>query len=246
MARNLKLFKRHEPVLLSCSPKVPWAYDYFKPLPTGRYTPEWFKKTPREIKEMSRHRVDITRGTIKNCPGVIKTLTAGFVIPLWTDIVFRFNPDGSWGVEVADGVTTLMPHSREQFPLFYKNYAQVKLSCPWAALASDKAKFYMTEAFYHLDESRPFKVAPGVLDFYTQHSTNIQLFFPITSESYQVELYAGTPLVQILPLFDNPIKLQHELLDSQAKFDRKFMGGTTPFFYNKYKRVKHMFENLRD
>ena len=49
----------------------------------------------------------------------------------------------------------------------------------------------------------PIKILPGVVQFKTMSSTNINIMLPIKEEPWHFKLLMGTPLAHVIPLNDD-------------------------------------------
>jgi hypothetical protein len=146
----------------------------------------------------------------KNCPGIRKIISTGWIVPAPADFVIQTNGDGvsmEWAEpyrfsKVSPGRDSYVSsHTRSQVEPLLDDPEDtlktvVKLETPWRIEASDDVVLLFMPVAYN-NESR-FQAAHGILDTKYGHVLNIQLFWKDMNSKTLVR--AGTPLVQIIPI----------------------------------------------
>ena len=151
--------------------------------------------------------------SIKNCPGIIKYLKTGFIIPAWQDIVIKTNGDGNtfeWennncglNNEIIDsfrGFTTTVNWQPEK--QFFKYFPRdntlktiIKFDSPWFIKLPPGYSALFLPVFY--DNEERFSVIPGILETDYYGIINIQVYWHKLNSTEVIK--AGTPLIKIIP-----------------------------------------------
>lgn len=235
----MKLFSKKPKITFSCSPNYFTAFELYKPKYAVEFSPPWLKHVPAIFHEEDKNGIKVPGSSIKRCPGLMWTLTSGFIMPLWTDIALTINPDGSWAYQCADRTTALSIHSRQQIPNFYEKYTHLKIESPWAISCNKEIKFYWTNPYYYYNEPTKYVLAHGMMEYKYNHSSNINLFFPIEKQSYSIMLKAGNPLVHMIDTSFTDFEIEYELLKDKLEFFSKYnYDSITHFVGDYFKRKK--------
>jgi hypothetical protein len=146
----------------------------------------------------------------KNCPGIRKIISTGWIVPAPSDFIIQTNGDGvtmEWAEpyrfsKVSPGRDSyISSHTRSQTEPLLDDpdntlKTVVKVETPWRVEASDDVVLLFMPVTYN-GESR-FQAAHGILDTKYGHVVNIQLFWKAMDGKTLVR--AGTPLCQIIPI----------------------------------------------
>jgi hypothetical protein len=146
----------------------------------------------------------------KNCPGIRKIISSGWVVPAPADFVIQTNGDGAsfaWTEpyrfsKISKGMDSYVnSHTRSQVEPLLDDpnntlKTAIKLETPWRVETSDDVVLLQLPITYN-NEDR-FTAATGVLDGRYGHTINVQLFWNKMNEETLVR--AGTPLCQIIPI----------------------------------------------
>jgi hypothetical protein len=153
----------------------------------------------------------------KNCPGIRKIISTGWVVPAPADFIIQTNGDGvsmEWREpyrfnKVSEGRDAYVSgHTRSQVePLIDDPNTTlktvIKLETPWRVEASDDVMLLQLPVTYN-NESR-FTAATGFLDMKYGHVLNVQLFWNVLNDKTLVR--AGTPLCQLIPVSRKSLSL---------------------------------------
>lgn len=146
----------------------------------------------------------------KNCPGIRKVISSGWIVPAPADFIIQTNGDGvsmEWKEpyrfsKISPGRDAYVSgHTRSQVEPLLDNpdttlKTVVKLETPWRFEASDDIMLLQLPVTYN-NENR-FTAATGFLDARYGHTLNVQLFWNALNEKTLVR--AGTPLCQLIPI----------------------------------------------
>jgi len=146
----------------------------------------------------------------KNCPGIKKIVSAGWLVPAPADFAIQTNGDGvsfDYGEpyrfsKVTPGMDSYVSsHTRIQTEMLLNDPTTtlktvVKIETPWRVEASDDTLLLIMPVAYN-NENR-FYAASGILDPKYGHVLNIQLFWKVLDGKTIIK--AGTPLCQIIPI----------------------------------------------
>ena len=146
----------------------------------------------------------------KNCPGIKKIISTGWIVPAPADFTINTVGDGvtfEWNepyrfTKINRGMDSYVSgHTRSQTEPLLDNpddtlKTVVKIETPWRIEASDDVVFLIMPVTYN-NESR-FRAATGILDPKYGHLINVQLFWNVLLGRTLVR--AGTPLCQIVPI----------------------------------------------
>jgi len=209
------LFFKKSVITLECYTYVDYIKELYPIIEASKIVPEWFSKMKGD------YLVDdlFPRSTIKKCPAIVKNITSGIIIPLWSDLALKndvYNKKYSWAF--SDG-TPCEPHDRTQWDAF-KNPEEVmhlKLLSPWKFRTKQNTKFIWQNPYYH--KTNPYiEVVQGIDCYQHTHSTTINCFVK-TNENYNTLIRAGSPIVHLIPLTDSIVKIKNIII-SKEEWDK--------------------------
>ena len=171
------------------------------------------------------------QATAKACPGIFDHMRAGYILPMWTDMCFRFHDDGR--SESNRGWDSMLPdiiNNTISKPVEMHDYQQVegvpfledgcpnliKLNTPWYANVPKGVSLFYTTPFYHINSD--FTVVPGIIDVDIDHLPNkeVNCFIKLNKPNVTIKLKQGQPLMQIIPFvradyeFENNVSIKLE------------------------------------
>jgi hypothetical protein len=176
-----------------------------KPFPASQAVPDWWKnespfvKTPDnpEGKKLSIHN-RIANYSFKKCTPMLDTLTSGYLVPLWSDVLIDSTPEGpkiswrvlpdvfemhgtsAWGVERPPGYSKVV----------FKYMTQWNIATPpgYSVLITSP---------YGYRKANPFKIIDAVFDGdKSQHEIILPCWI---QEGFEGIVERGTPMAQIIP-----------------------------------------------
>lgn len=227
-------------VVLDCFTHINYAHNILPIEKATRYMPDWFK-TLKPSNLSNPYEPPLI--TMKACPGFINYFAHSFVIPAWDHIHMRVSREN---LQVLCETIKHDAHSPEQYGEFLdQSYIHFKINTPWFINSKSNVKFMQTfPVWCYQGRHRPEKIlhCPGILDFHTQSSTNVNMFVkkPVDNEKdYIITFEPGLPLVFYTPLEDVEVKINNHLI-SVAEYDQKKnrLGLTpAPNRYNTYRKL---------
>lgn len=177
----------------------------------SEFYPEWFKSLDASVPDNTAPVSGIKRPTMRSCSGFIDLYSKGFMIPMWSDLVIEVHPGGDVKYMFADQLTEITYHGRELFSHeVFKEYAHIKIGTPWRITTESKVDFMFSQP--HWNHSYPLEhvIPSGVVNYYAQHGCDVNMFVPWDDKlTRRIEFKAGDPLVHIVPLSSDPIKLNN-------------------------------------
>ena len=237
----MKFLNRKPKLLFSCKPDFYSAFELYKPTYAAEFSPPWLKQVPALYDKQDENGITIPGASIKRCPGLQWTLTSGFMLPLWTDIALTINPNGTYGFQCADNKTWLTSHPHEQMPGFFPGYTHIKIISPWSIRCSEAIKFYWTNPYYYYNRPTKFIIAHGMMEYKYNHSSNINLFFPLENEPYKFMIKAGEPMVHMIDTNFTEFDVEYELLkDNLEYYAKNNNDSVTSYVGDYFKRRKKL------
>lgn len=213
------IFVKKSKIVIDAFTSSSTAYEWFPIDRTQKYIPEWWKKIPSSYKLENPSTLKDIALTIKKCPGVIDLFTCGFILPLWTDLVMVLTPDQNmFNYEFAskspNWFIDLNEH-RQYLNAFSNKFLQAKITSPWIIKEKSGVKFTLIEPTWTMSNPNEFTVVPGMLDFKYQNNINVNVFLEMSSRGCRVDMRAGQPLAQFIPLSDKEIEVRNHLVSDQ-------------------------------
>jgi hypothetical protein len=216
-------FFKPKKIYLDCFTFLPHAHEYFKLDHATSFYPDWWKKLPKEyVPDPPYGNGLIARSTIKRCQGLIDLYTNGIVMPLWTDLTCRLDPQSNprqmWELFPANPDTEFKDHEVEQFQGFldHKKYQHVKLYSAWMIKCKEDVKWTFNQPIWNFENLGDLTVLPGILDFKYQNSTNINLILKRDNHAPKIiNLTAGQPMVHMVPMDNRDIVINSHLVSKE-------------------------------
>jgi len=215
-------FTRNRTIELHCYTSFKSIAERYPIKKGNEFLPNWFKNSKSYLKDD----FNIPIGTMKACPSIQDYLLKSIIIPLWSDVNIM-NVDGALNVQAPLLIynrAMIETHAEYQWDIFAnkEKEAHVKFVSPWLFKTNEKVSFLFTKAFYHNELFEDIEIVPGIIDYYSQRSTNINLF--ISKRIKHRLLLAGTPLISLVPLTNKPIKVINHLITEE-----EFRRTTNPY-----------------
>ena len=172
--------------------------------------PTWWKSIPSSKLNWETFKAE---NTVKSCPGIVHSLTTGYILPLWTDVAMEWDKD-YWRTQCADGQTIIGAHRLEQTGNFYENYWHIKIESPW--IITSPVPLIFSPPFYSYDTPLPFIMPPGINKTIKQHAATHPFVFLEKTDLINKFLFkAGSPLLHIIPLTDKKTNLKIKIVSDE-------------------------------
>lgn len=213
---------------------------YPKPYPASKEAPEWYKKQEKywanrdRVKDVLPNNGQLNT-TIKSCMPIFDAMTAGYYIPLQSDV--KISQDSSGQIETAWATTlgeVVSSHSIEQYDSYQDidlnryNPNALKWENPWVVRTPPgySSLFIHPMHYDHL----PFRCFSGIVD---TDKYPLPVNFPFFIEKgFNGYIECGTPVIQVIPF-------KRESWKPDFSFDEnlyKEWNKVRLHFSNKYKR----------
>lgn len=223
------------------------AYDFGNVELAKKSLPLWFKNLPSTMPfdlgtPPNSPFKDQQISTVKYCPALQEIYTKGIIIHAWCDMKIAIHPDGGIDSMFAspheDGRKDGSHHPYHQRAGWMRNMTHWKIHSPYWFKTSYYRRWLFSGAYQQNEKliNNNLYIVNGVIDFYVQHANEINILFPIKPETYIVEFNLGDPLVHLLPLDDDPIKIKNSLISLE---ENKKLGTRHPIFHGNPKLFKN-------
>jgi hypothetical protein len=164
--------------------------------------PNWWRETDAHFRKVTPFQVYPPElrlrqnATVKTCPGIRDHLSAGFVLPLWSDFAITFE-DGNYRWESPHPDFVIDKHDPEQYAKMPRPGFPVALKflSPWYCRTPPGWSVRFLPCFYHFDHL--WSAMPGVIHTDSLHITHVNVLFE--PQRGQIVLPRGTPLVHVVP-----------------------------------------------
>jgi hypothetical protein len=202
---------------------VPGLAEAFPIVHASKMMPTWmtnafkdFKDSNKELKENKWP--SVRRSHIAKCPGIVKLMTTGYIVPLWHDAVIEVDSTRGRGFEWTvpsealtkdiftskalienqpDHILKHLPRTWNQSNNF------MKINTPWSVVAPQGVKLLFNPISY--PDNALFDASIGFLDTDESTEVNIQGWWNVPHGS---QLFpAGYPLVHIIPITERKLEL---------------------------------------
>lgn len=195
-----------------------------------KYMPDWWKNLPA-FNTPSFY----PTSTMKKCVGMIDYYKNSITIPIWSDLAINVNDKNyQWQFSDCFSVATIHPYE-ERFN-FMPEHGHLKLVPHWLLKTKKDIPWVWSQPLYNFsDNISDIKVLPGIISFYHQHGTNINIIFPL-NKNITYFIPHGQPMVHLTPLCEGKIKVVRHLV-SREEYDSKRASATPISFVNKYKKI---------
>ena len=171
------------------------------PQKANKFIPKWWSTVPYDDGHIG---IDfVSAGNVKKCPSFIDYFSKGYVIPMWTDSVIRYDSETlNWEWRTPNSMFSWSFHGNPQYLDFVdhkylgkETYFVFKIPVPWRFIASPGYSILQLPTFFHFHED--FSVMPGIRDADKYYQVNLQVL--VHSDKKEIFIKRGTPLAHIMP-----------------------------------------------
>jgi len=136
-----------------------------------------------------------------NCPGMADWMKTGYIIPAWTTIKIRANRADTMVIMEHGYTPPPVPMNDKLVTGLFKPEADVKfkvtkITCPWGIITKSGWSAHVIPAAFHSPFLQDLYVYPGTVDYDKFHTCN---FIFSAMRPCDIEIPAGTPLLQVIP-----------------------------------------------
>lgn len=211
------------------------VYNLFPVVEAKKTKPSWVKNLITPFFDSPT-----SKGTsLQGCPAFLKYYAKGFVIPLWSDLFLEWGGKGHdhYRWQYADKESFLEVHPPSDFGggLDEKKVQHFKFISPWSVVCSEDVEFFVSEPNWQLETLFNMRVMPGVLEFKTHCSINVNIMVERQQNTASMVLKAGSPLLYIRPMTEKSVVLKTHLV-SETELRRIQQLNARPFFTRNYFR----------
>jgi hypothetical protein len=233
-------FKRKK-LVLDAFTNLPAVHEFFPITSMKESYPDWWKKLPALITTPNHVGLEFPGATIKKCDGVLALYARGFNIPLWSDIIIETETDGSFKYQTAMTWKNnpITEHHRDQIGPEFDNLIHMKIYNAWLFNEKTGVEFYFAPSWWNQIQLLPnMFVPPAIVNYKYQAGAEINLFLPKIQN--RLELLAGQPMVQLIPLTEHNIEVKCHLITTEELRKKSGIDSVhaVTSFHNHYKLKK--------
>jgi hypothetical protein len=236
-------FFRKKSIILDCFTTDQTAYTLTPISYSTNYYPDWWRQLPKTVKQPNQF---WDTGTMKHCRGFIDYYASGITIPMWSDLSAVVGSTRQPGVvcQFASKTTDAVSHPKEQRGDYLPDdkFGHVKLVSPWAFKTKKDINFAWTHPVWNYD-SYDITVLPAVVNYKYQSTTHVNMVVQYHSEGRVIEISANQPLVNLLPMTEDKVKIKTHLVD---EIEMKKIKQPSAVFVGNYKFRKSRIDELEN
>lgn len=215
-----------------------------KPLPATSFIPDWYKKIPlysnnTQTFDLSPH----PNSTVKKCFPVLDAIGAGYIMPLWADLLVTRDENDLPYIKWNTHETVLetwserqvssydLPNNTDKIVFKYMHGWQIKTPKNWSVLITQPIGY----------TNNPFTFLTGVVDT-DKLITEINAPF-VVKKGFEGIVEKGTPMFQIIPIKREDWKAEYsEKPANQHYFDVEKFNTKIKSHYGKILREKKNYQ----
>jgi hypothetical protein len=197
------------------------------PVKSQKLMPKYFK----DLDKKYDNKTSYGGKTVKKCIPFIDAMSAGYIIPLWSDVYITAN-NGSLKIDFPPNLKlnpSLERHTYEQMenhPKAEEPYGKyfMKFMNPWVIKTSPGVSCLFTSPLNHMEKR--IKILDGVVDCDTYYN-NINFPFIWIGGDGEFLIPKGTPLVQVIPFQRITMEMRVSCIDKDLHTKKNAILGTT-------------------
>ena len=204
----------------------------FYPELSIKSTPKWWKKLPflNDFDDVSRlgngidqdflnnfkkSKSELKTSTIKGCPAVFDSISSGYILRAWCDIMVSVNDIYEITVSEPPMISDFNP---EKDPVTYFDSQEMftsqeiinqksipKVASPFYIKGDPGVSMLVTHPMYHFNQN--WSTMPGIVCI-DKYPVNLKWMFHWIGEPGNYIIEYGTPLLQIIPIVRQKVKLE--------------------------------------
>lgn len=201
----------------------PEVYRYAKIDHAMNFLPSWYKDL--SVKNYDSRCPGGVQYSMKGCYGFRELFKRSLIMPLWSDVNIFLGKAGTdlahWNF--SDACSSITVNTERDYGSFLDatKIQSLKFESPWYAFTKSDVNFcYVQPTWNTMKYSDTLHVLPGLMDFKHQSGTHVNMALSRKPEDKTLELKHGMPLVHIMPLTEEKVKIKHHLADEKEMFNR--------------------------
>jgi len=175
---------------------TPGLAETYPVVPARKVIPDWWRNMPPEMTEPAAPGTPTS--TARRCPGLLETLTMGWVLPLWMDIAIEEHDGQVTDIFTPPGGTPLAGHTlamRPGMPMYHDEaHITIKLDGAWVVDTPPGYLLRFDPVPYAVDA--PLIAVPGAYHGDILHQVNPVCRYRLQGDGRHV-IEAGTPLAHL-------------------------------------------------
>jgi len=208
--------------------------------PARKFMPTWYEQIPKKGLVMARNPAgeEYSVNTVRSCPGIVHIMARGFIAPMPFDMAIRVTRD-SYDIKVPqcfEGLVDVHDPAQLNFATA-GNHIVVKVGLPYSVRSDKLTEFmYFNPVMHNIGSLDQLHVPSGIINFRDQYSLSAFVVVPLATDSEPKDyaIKVGTPLIQLVPLSEQRVTLQHTETESWAA------PPSTTFFTSFIEKAKYM------
>jgi hypothetical protein len=235
-------FKKNK-IVVDAFTDVGGVFQNFPIQRSSKFIPDWWKSLPGTFKSSTPSGIEVDLPTMKSCVGMAGLYKSGFVVPLWSDLIFEKSSDNHLKFQFAADLSNSAISGRpitapfqESMGNIFKNHIPLKINTPWMVREKEGINFYLSDPIWNKENNlNSIRVLPGIINFKYQTAVNANILLSTVNE--RVELNHGEPLIQLIPLSDRDIDIRCHLVTTE-ELEKMNSVFTISSFGNRYSKIK--------
>lgn len=216
------------------------AYKYYSIQKASEFFPSSIKTAPSKYLDYTK----FEQSTLKRCVGVLEYYKHGFILPLWTDIEFKFNESvkGVYNWRAASNIE-LASHNPQQWDFYTEKdkVTHIKITSPWSFKCKEDIRFLWQRPYWNFNPFENHSFPSAIIEYKYQRATELNLFLDVNSDN--IFLKANTPMAHIIPLTDKQIVIKNHLVSEEeykkiSNFNRKSTFANA-YYDNKKNEIEY-------
>jgi hypothetical protein len=234
------IISRLRPITLDAYTEHAGVYYHNPVVKSTQIYPEWWKSLKSHCNVTTENSPIVTpMATIKVCEGLLDMYKNMFTIPLWTDLILKYDEHGNFGWKSSAEDTKIGHHPTGQFDHEeFNDLIHMKITVPWVLQEKSGINFQL----FYSDWNKPsdmfkFRIPGGVLNYKYQCGANCNMWLP-KKVNADINLYAGEPLLNLMPLTERKVILKTHLISLKEMKDMSDKFAYSSKFHGRYRLLK--------
>lgn len=228
---------------------VPGVFHHAPIQRSSKFLPNWWKNLPKTFEELNSNNIKIEVPTMKNCHGIKELYKTGFVLPMWSDLLFERNAGNGFNYQFSADITSspligtpITVPDQQTIGTQFNDYVPIKIIAPWLVREKEGVNFFLNDLIWNKTTYGNYlRILPGIIDFKYQMGIHANALLSTSITRFEVPY--NDPLMQIIPISDQDIEIKCHLVDSK-EIEKLFSSSSYRFsFKNIYNKLKQRHGN---